>query len=306
VLRSSGGPFTDSFRLRHPDRREAYTCFSTASGAAAFNYGSRIDLILVAGPCQHALGPFQGSVKTTEVRESRQDAEKSRSFPLDARKEGPPMVGEQEAVACSKSEEGTESNGKAHRLLITDENDTKLGNGGVVGGGLDGLSGSLQAHLFEEFRDALRRHVPGSNGTLSASAPSTRPGALISASSDAAAARHTVVTEIEEIVPQKAADSVASQPTQPPLQEAAATRTDDTFPNLDEVSCSCLGRSDAYGFAECGVLDADILSQFPGSSDHRPVYVRLRGQRDGALHKVPPLSTRYMPELRGKQTRIRE
>jgi hypothetical protein len=300
VLRSSGGPFTDSFRLRHPDRREAYTCFSTASGAAAFNYGSRIDLILVAGPCQHALGRYLESVKTTEVRESRHDVEKNWSFPLDpdAREEEPPRFGKQEAAACSKSEDGTESNGKAHRLLTADENDTKLGNGGAVEGGLDGLSGSLQAHLFEEFRDALRRHVPGVNGTLSASAPSTRPGTVKAASGGQ--------SEIEEIVPRKAADSVASEPTQPLLPEAAATRTFDTCPNLDEASCSCLGRSDASGFAECEVLDADILSQFPGSSDHRPVYVRLRGQRYGALHKVPPLSTRYMPELRGKQTRIRE
>lgn len=305
MLRSSGGPFTDSFRLRHPERREAYTCFSTASGAAAFNYGSRIDLILVAGPCQHAWGRYLESVKTTEVRGSRQDAEKSRSFPLDsgARGEEPPTV---EAAACSKSEEGTESNGKAHRLLITDENGTNLGNGGVAGGGLDGLSGSLQAHLFEEFRDALRRHVPGVNDTLSASAPSTRSGAVKAASGILIADPHTVDTEIEEVGPQKAADDVASQPTQPLLPEEASSRTGDTYPNVGEASCSCSGRSDAYGFAECGVLDADILSQFPGSSDHRPVYVRLRGQRDVALHKVPPLSTRYMPELRGKQTRIRE
>jgi hypothetical protein len=31
-------------------RREAYTCWSTASGARVNNYGTRIDLILAAGP----------------------------------------------------------------------------------------------------------------------------------------------------------------------------------------------------------------------------------------------------------------
>lgn len=31
-------------------RREAYTCWSTASGARINNYGTRIDLILAAGP----------------------------------------------------------------------------------------------------------------------------------------------------------------------------------------------------------------------------------------------------------------
>lgn len=34
-------------------RKEAYTCWSQASGAEEFNYGTRIDLILAAGPCLH-------------------------------------------------------------------------------------------------------------------------------------------------------------------------------------------------------------------------------------------------------------
>lgn len=34
-------------------RREAYTCWSTSSGAEEFNFGSRIDHILIAGPCLH-------------------------------------------------------------------------------------------------------------------------------------------------------------------------------------------------------------------------------------------------------------
>ncbi|KAK9830809.1 hypothetical protein WJX74_008240 [Apatococcus lobatus] len=46
------GPFLDTFRVFQPDRTEAYTCWSTASGARVNNYGSRIDLILVAEPCQ--------------------------------------------------------------------------------------------------------------------------------------------------------------------------------------------------------------------------------------------------------------
>lgn len=34
-------------------RREAYTCWPTNSGAEEFNYGTRIDHILIAGPCFH-------------------------------------------------------------------------------------------------------------------------------------------------------------------------------------------------------------------------------------------------------------
>lgn len=53
LLRDSGGPFFDVFRSKHPERREAYTCFSPMIGAEEFNYGSRIDHILIAGPCLH-------------------------------------------------------------------------------------------------------------------------------------------------------------------------------------------------------------------------------------------------------------
>lgn len=37
-------------RYAYGGRREAYTCWSTASGARINNYGTRIDLILAAGP----------------------------------------------------------------------------------------------------------------------------------------------------------------------------------------------------------------------------------------------------------------
>ena len=38
--------FVDSFRYFHPDREKAYTCWRTASGARATNFGTRIDYIL--------------------------------------------------------------------------------------------------------------------------------------------------------------------------------------------------------------------------------------------------------------------
>ncbi|XP_073122388.1 DNA-(apurinic or apyrimidinic site) endonuclease 2 [Henckelia pumila] len=53
LLVRNGGQFSDAFREKHPDRREAYTCWSTSSGAEEFNFGSRIDHILIAGPCFH-------------------------------------------------------------------------------------------------------------------------------------------------------------------------------------------------------------------------------------------------------------
>lgn len=53
LLVSNGGSFSDAFREKHPNRREAYTCWSTSSGAEEFNFGSRIDHILIAGPCLH-------------------------------------------------------------------------------------------------------------------------------------------------------------------------------------------------------------------------------------------------------------
>lgn len=34
-------------------RRDAYTCWAANNGAEEFDCGSRIDLILIAGPCLH-------------------------------------------------------------------------------------------------------------------------------------------------------------------------------------------------------------------------------------------------------------
>ncbi|XP_044950487.1 DNA-(apurinic or apyrimidinic site) endonuclease 2 isoform X1 [Hordeum vulgare subsp. vulgare] len=53
MLREHGGPFFDAFRSKHPEREGAYTCFNQAVGAEEFNYGSRIDHILVSGVCFH-------------------------------------------------------------------------------------------------------------------------------------------------------------------------------------------------------------------------------------------------------------
>ncbi|XP_034684007.1 DNA-(apurinic or apyrimidinic site) lyase 2 isoform X1 [Vitis riparia] len=53
MLVECGGPFFDVFRAKHPDRREAYTCWSSSTGAEEFNYGSRIDHILSSGSCLH-------------------------------------------------------------------------------------------------------------------------------------------------------------------------------------------------------------------------------------------------------------
>ncbi|KAM0942373.1 putative DNA-(apurinic or apyrimidinic site) lyase [Dioscorea sansibarensis] len=60
LLRESGGPFFDVFRGKHPNRTEAYTCFSARIGAEEFNYGSRIDHILVAGSCLHPADDSDG------------------------------------------------------------------------------------------------------------------------------------------------------------------------------------------------------------------------------------------------------
>ncbi|KAK4793499.1 hypothetical protein SAY86_023934 [Trapa natans] len=48
-----GGPFFDIFRAMHPDRKDAYTCWPSSTGAEQFNFGSRIDHILWAGSCLH-------------------------------------------------------------------------------------------------------------------------------------------------------------------------------------------------------------------------------------------------------------
>ncbi|QCD82066.1 AP endonuclease 2 [Vigna unguiculata] len=53
MLIENGGKFCDVFRAKHPDRREAYTCWSQSTGAEVFNFGSRIDHILFAGSCLH-------------------------------------------------------------------------------------------------------------------------------------------------------------------------------------------------------------------------------------------------------------
>lgn len=49
----NGGQFVDVFRAKHPDRREAYTCWPTSTGAEEFNFGTRIDHILISGSCLH-------------------------------------------------------------------------------------------------------------------------------------------------------------------------------------------------------------------------------------------------------------
>ncbi|KAL2532408.1 DNA-(apurinic or apyrimidinic site) lyase 2 [Abeliophyllum distichum] len=53
LLMGNGGQFFDVFREKHTERRDAYTCWPTNSGAEEFNYGTRIDHILSAGPCFH-------------------------------------------------------------------------------------------------------------------------------------------------------------------------------------------------------------------------------------------------------------
>ncbi|XP_020113175.1 DNA-(apurinic or apyrimidinic site) lyase 2 [Ananas comosus] len=60
LLRDYGGSFFDIFRSKHPGREGAYTCFSPRIGAEEFNYGSRIDHILMAGPCLHQDHDLEG------------------------------------------------------------------------------------------------------------------------------------------------------------------------------------------------------------------------------------------------------
>ncbi|XP_065857130.1 DNA-(apurinic or apyrimidinic site) endonuclease 2 isoform X2 [Euphorbia lathyris] len=70
MLMESGGPFFDVFRAKHPDRRDAYTCWPSNTGAEQFNYGTRIDHILCAGPCLHENHNPQGhSFITCHVKE---------------------------------------------------------------------------------------------------------------------------------------------------------------------------------------------------------------------------------------------
>ena len=48
-------------------RREAYSCWSTASSARVNNYGTRIDLILAAGPCGDAGREFHASIVGSDI-----------------------------------------------------------------------------------------------------------------------------------------------------------------------------------------------------------------------------------------------
>ncbi|GBG74299.1 hypothetical protein CBR_g18710 [Chara braunii] len=64
--------FVDVFRQMHPFRKKAYTCWSQSSGAEEFDYGSRIDLILAAGPCTKE-GIMHGPTGTETCGERRAD-----------------------------------------------------------------------------------------------------------------------------------------------------------------------------------------------------------------------------------------
>uniref|UniRef100_A0A0D9XG28 DNA-(apurinic or apyrimidinic site) endonuclease 2 n=1 Tax=Leersia perrieri TaxID=77586 RepID=A0A0D9XG28_9ORYZ len=59
MLRENGGPFFDAFRSKHPERVGAYTCFNQKVGAEVYNYGSRIDHILISGACFHHCGSVE-------------------------------------------------------------------------------------------------------------------------------------------------------------------------------------------------------------------------------------------------------
>ncbi|XP_071710354.1 DNA-(apurinic or apyrimidinic site) endonuclease 2 [Rutidosis leptorrhynchoides] len=60
LLVENGGLFFDVFRAKHPQRTEAYTCWSTNTGGEIFNFGSRIDHILSAGSCLHENKDLEG------------------------------------------------------------------------------------------------------------------------------------------------------------------------------------------------------------------------------------------------------
>ncbi|XP_059813608.1 DNA-(apurinic or apyrimidinic site) lyase 2 [Hypanus sabinus] len=47
---TGGRLFIDTFRLFHPGRLEAYSCWQTSTGARETNYGTRIDYVLAGGP----------------------------------------------------------------------------------------------------------------------------------------------------------------------------------------------------------------------------------------------------------------
>ncbi|XP_011099859.1 DNA-(apurinic or apyrimidinic site) lyase 2 isoform X2 [Sesamum indicum] len=69
LLLRNGGSFFDVFREKHPERREAYTCWPTNSGAEEFNFGTRIDHILSAGPCLHNEENLGHNILTCHVKE---------------------------------------------------------------------------------------------------------------------------------------------------------------------------------------------------------------------------------------------
>lgn len=60
---------TDTFCFELYNRREAYTCWPTNSGAEEFNFGTRIDHILGAGPCLHKEENQGHSLVTCHVKE---------------------------------------------------------------------------------------------------------------------------------------------------------------------------------------------------------------------------------------------
>ncbi|KAK7262954.1 hypothetical protein RJT34_30536 [Clitoria ternatea] len=59
MLLENGGQFSDTYRAKHPDKKEAYTCWPQNTGAEVFNFGSRIDHILCAGSCLHESDDLQ-------------------------------------------------------------------------------------------------------------------------------------------------------------------------------------------------------------------------------------------------------
>lgn len=69
-----GAPcFVDAFRALHPTAREAYTCFHVAAGADSFNFGSRIDLALLAPPPLLPSGALSGPAWTRGIAACARD-----------------------------------------------------------------------------------------------------------------------------------------------------------------------------------------------------------------------------------------
>ncbi|XP_040009659.1 DNA-(apurinic or apyrimidinic site) lyase 2 isoform X2 [Xiphias gladius] len=63
-----GGKFVDTFRYFHPTRKNAFTCWSTLTGARQTNYGTRIDYIIA--DCQLAKEQFVAADIMPEVEGS--------------------------------------------------------------------------------------------------------------------------------------------------------------------------------------------------------------------------------------------